>query len=750
MSKVASLVSNTTGASSSSPAVTTVDQMVVEDLTASLNIVQRPSRDSADLLDVCVSINHPTGESNSRGPADICCVIDVSGSMTSSASVSEAEDAGLSVLDVVKHAVNTITKSLSSQDRLSVVTFSDEARVVFANVLMDDAGKAKATSTVNQLATEGRTNLWAGLLRGMDILHAANEDSSKSNSGQRNSSLFLLTDGVPNVDPSEGYMKAMQRFRDQHGGYYPGSIHTFGFGYSLKSALLNDIATEGNGTYNFIPDSGFVGTAFVNTLASQLTSYGFQSTLSLQLLDDDASIVEDSLLPNGSHVPTSWGVNFNVGTLLLGQKRDFVIQIRLPQNPANSEEAAIVPQVEATLQYRPMFIPQQNGMSITQNTIDLSEYGLKNLEVQVFRTSLVRDLTAGYKLQNSATAKEAQLLSEMEAWLDAMKPSSVRQDGADDFTPLVEYVGGLMKDLSGQIRMAHTQPAHDKWGTHYIPSLRCAHQRQQCNNFKDPGVQLYGGVLFQQIRDMADEVFLSLPPPKPSRHTNKGRGGGSRAIPAAPVNMSVYHNAAAGCFAGCGQVTMMDGSFKLVSEILPGDHITCDLASPDQKEATTAIVECVVRTRCTASQTAEFVEVSNGLLLTPWHPVWYDDKWQFPMDISGGVFKVLSAEYVYNFILGACDTQASEDGASTSNKTQSTGRGQSMVVNGIKCITLAHGIDNDPVASHSFYGTDDVLNALKQYPGYREGLVVMDESHVQRNNETGLVCGYAAQQCESE
>ena len=35
-----------------------------------------------------------------------------------------------------------------------------------------------------------------------------------------------------------------------------------------------------------------------------------------------------------------------------------------------------------------------------------------------------------------------------------------------------------------------------------------AHQLQQCSNFKDPGVQHYGGSLFSSERDRADETFL--------------------------------------------------------------------------------------------------------------------------------------------------------------------------------------------------------------------------------------------------
>lgn len=713
-----------------------VQLMSPEEVHASLSMVQRQSPTDPRVIDVCVSIKHSLKDTISRGPADICCVIDVSGSMTTSASVAGAEDAGLSILDTVKHSVNTITHSLSNEDRLTVITFSNDAKVVFANLKMDAAGKAKAISTVNDLRTEGRTNLWAGLLRGMDVLHTANLDSDNSESGQRNTALFLLTDGVPNVNPPEGHVSAMQRFKDQHGGHYPGAIHTFGFGYSLDSTLLNEIAMEGNGTYNFIPDSGFVGTAFVNTLANQLASFGTQGTLSLQLLDDDSTLIPSSLFPNGSHCPTSWGVSFNVGNLLLDQQRHFMVQIKLPEGTSlKGTEASTSPLIEATLHYKPLFIAlPENGINITQSDVDSSDIGLLNLETQMFRSTLVRDLTEGYRIQDMVTEKEAILLAEMQRWHKQTSSPSTRvaDHNVHSTRQLLNYVSGLMDDLSGQIRMAHTKPANQKWGTHYIPSLRCAHQRQLCNNFKDPGVQLYGGHLFQQIRDSAEEVFLSLPPPKPSSTSRRGYGGGS---PSAPlVNMSAFHNASAGCFAGCGLVSMADGTTKLVRDVLPGDQVLCDQTTPYS-----AVVECVVRTKCTATQSAEFVELSNQLLLTPWHPVWHDEKWQFPMDITGSS-KDLKADFVYNFVLGRSvksETQNRND--------EEQQRGQSLVVNGLKCITLAHGIDNDPVATHEFYGTARVLCALQQYEGYEKGIVEMDENQVQRNETTGLVCGFASQ-----
>jgi hypothetical protein len=60
------------------------------------------------------------GTPQTRAPVDLCCVIDVSGSMDDDAAVPSEQDkpmevTGLNVMDVTKHAMRTIIASLGER-----------------------------------------------------------------------------------------------------------------------------------------------------------------------------------------------------------------------------------------------------------------------------------------------------------------------------------------------------------------------------------------------------------------------------------------------------------------------------------------------------------------------------------------------------------------------------------------------------------------------------------------------------------
>lgn len=117
--------------------------------------------------------------------------VDVSGSMGGMASIPGAENSGLSLLDITKHALKTVIASLKDIDRISLVSYSNAAKVVCALTPMTSAGKSRVLSLVDTLEADGMTNLWDGLKKGLDTLTEAGAGSAV-----RNAVVFLLTGRV--------------------------------------------------------------------------------------------------------------------------------------------------------------------------------------------------------------------------------------------------------------------------------------------------------------------------------------------------------------------------------------------------------------------------------------------------------------------------------------------------------------------------------------------------------------------------
>lgn len=172
---------------------------------------------SADSKYLMVSVVPPDGIS--RLPSDIVIVVDVSGSMGNDAAAAGVESSGLCILDIVKHAVKTIIQVLGVDDRLSVVSYSNSATVIFDLLKMDTVGKARAAKLVDELTPDGMTNLWDGLHRGLEILKARSASTMKGNAA-----VLLLTDGEPNIEPPRGHIPMLQRYKDTNGGKYPGIV----------------------------------------------------------------------------------------------------------------------------------------------------------------------------------------------------------------------------------------------------------------------------------------------------------------------------------------------------------------------------------------------------------------------------------------------------------------------------------------------------------------------------------------------
>merc|ERR1712166_1625908 len=143
-------------------------------------------------------------DADSLVPVDVICVVDVSGSMGTEAKSGE-ESHGLSLLDIVKHAVRVVIGLLGDGDRLALVTYSNSATTVFELTSMNEAGKDGAKTALDTMNPYGGTNIWDGVMTAMDIVRNNPREG-------RMASVMLLTDGTPNRNPDAGIMPTMEEY----------------------------------------------------------------------------------------------------------------------------------------------------------------------------------------------------------------------------------------------------------------------------------------------------------------------------------------------------------------------------------------------------------------------------------------------------------------------------------------------------------------------------------------------------------
>ncbi|EXJ88576.1 hypothetical protein A1O1_05506 [Capronia coronata CBS 617.96] len=676
--------------------------------------------DNSDAFIVSVQTPKIPKDGGKRASCDVVLVIDVSGSMRGAAPVPEAENedekeaAGLSILDLTKHAARTVLETLGKDDRLAIVTFSDDAKIVQKLVQMTPQGKQTAWKRIDGLQTESCTNLWAGIRCGLEVF-----EQTKSMGNIQG--LFVLTDGMPNhMCPQQGYVAKLEPMLSklaEEKACTP-TIHTFGFGYSLKPGLMPSIAEVGNGAYSFIPDAGMIGTVFVHSVANLYTTLGTSATLKLEV----PKRLTLQPTPGIAFEPGRKGIKLNLGNLQYGQSRDLVV--------ACSGIAADAV-IHANLDYKLPNGDSQTYQSVayfsekTQLRPAIVDYHMSRAQICGFLSSLfpVKKNGEHGTLQDKKEVTQAR--SRLDAVVSAIQSLQTKHD------PLVK---ALLEDLvgddpAGQISKALMWSDQKnywmKWGRHYLPSLLHAHQRQICNTFKDPGPLMYGkdSPLFIQCRAELDAAFDNLPPPKPSRplrvvpvYDRNGTMTGTRTRAHRQVSMGSYNSNTAPCFEGDSRVTTADGS------AIPIKHLTAGISVWTPMGARRVVA--VVKTRVRYQDGGQLCRVGK-LLVTPWHPLKHDGRWVFPQEI-------------------AADTEAFQGDVYSILLTPSRhAAAHAIEVGGQICVTMGHGITRrlHDARSHAFFGNyRRVMMSLSRLPKGKYGHLKC--GGLQRNVVTGLACGF--------
>jgi hypothetical protein len=659
-----------------------------------------------------VNIKPPEG-GGQRVQADVCCVIDISASMRTLATYEDGttgqqKSDGLSVLDLVKHAVKTVMHILHDGDRLSLVSFNDTAVCILPLTPMTKAGRQKAIAALDSLQPNGRTNIWGGVLAGLESLRPHHEPG-------RASSILLLTDGQPNVKPPKGEVNELKNWTDEYPAF-PFQLNTFGFGYNLDSELLLNLAVEGSGTFAFIPDAVIVGTTFVNSVANVLSTYTQQASLSLTACG--GATFAGEVIGGHACVNESWGRAVTLGPLQLGQLRSIAVPMHLPSTNADSEQR---PYLEAVVTYSSCCDPNSCGRSGRSEAVGIDrETNTTDALVGLMRGTAVSAGLDAVRAAINGKGREAQ--TTMEGLVHALESGAACASGGEDIGTLT----GLLADAKGRMSKALQGAARfNRWGVHYLRALTRAHQVHLCTNFMDAGLQYYGGKQFKALRDEGDKIFLSMPAPKPSCSPSssagpaayRAGGGATRAAATvrapAPKMSTYYAGAGGGCFGRGSSVLVATGNGfvrKDVFEVQPGDQIgvsNCDNATTGPA---TAQVVCVVKIAEPVGST--LCLLPGGLHITGSHPICIDGVWQLPKAHRDTTWIANVDRSVVNFVL--------------STDTCCWNHRLGVVVSGIECAAWGHGLSDECVA-HDFFGTSAVVKSIAQADpaGFQSGHVTL-------------------------
>jgi Ca-activated chloride channel family protein len=180
---------------------------------------------------VKVSLRGRPMAAGERTPANVCLVIDQSGSM-----------AGQKIADARAAAVNALGR-LGAGDIISVVAYNDNARVAVAPRLVGDA--QGIVDAIMRIEAGGNTALHAGVSLGAAQLRKRADE-------YRTSRLILLSDGLANVGPSSTEDLIALGTQCASDGIV---VSTVGLGMDYNEDLMARMATAAGGGHYFAKNS---------------------------------------------------------------------------------------------------------------------------------------------------------------------------------------------------------------------------------------------------------------------------------------------------------------------------------------------------------------------------------------------------------------------------------------------------------------------------------------------------------------
>lgn len=260
---------------------------------------------AARYLEVLVTAPDTVSRSQ-RVPLNLALVIDASGSMG---------EAGK--LDYVKQAAIAMLQRLRPEDRLAVIAYDSDVRVLFPSRPVPEGQELQWL--INSLRPGSGTNLGGGIIEGYRQI----AEYARPNNISR---VLLLSDGLANegITSSAELSRIVLKRADQ--GI---SLSSFGVGLDFNENLLAAMAESGRGMYYFIDRPGSMEAILTKEFnaVEQLAAADIKVTITL-----GADLVVDQVFANTSEINGNV-ISVRFGDIAAGERRRMQVRF-LPRKHA--------------------------------------------------------------------------------------------------------------------------------------------------------------------------------------------------------------------------------------------------------------------------------------------------------------------------------------------------------------------------------------------------------------------------------
>ncbi|HUH05270.1 MAG TPA: VWA domain-containing protein [Kofleriaceae bacterium] len=267
--------------------------------------------DGGGAVHLLVRLHADPVEAGERRPINLALVIDRSSSMRGPR-IAQAS-----------RAACMLVEQLGERDRLSIITFDAQARVVFGPGTLDAPTRRKLVGSLSAIETGVGTNLAAAIKKGSECIRSGFVRDAVSR-------MVLLTDGQPSIGITDGERLGVLVEQEKGHGV---TTTTMGLGDGFDDEMLAELARRGGGGFYYLAAASDITAAFGRELAGVFAIAATRTELKLIPQKDVISV---EVVHRLASRPLDDGLLVEVGELAAGAPRQVLFKLTRAAGASNA------------------------------------------------------------------------------------------------------------------------------------------------------------------------------------------------------------------------------------------------------------------------------------------------------------------------------------------------------------------------------------------------------------------------------